>query len=136
MTTSILSIKGVGPAAAATLAKHGFTTADDVAAATAEQARGSEMIMEGADKMRVITQHVERSTQEQASGGKQISHAMESISKVVRQLNMDHRMQTEGTERITELAMEFEGILEDQEHSLARVKVALDAVRDELEDEA
>jgi hypothetical protein len=37
MTTSILSIKGVGPAAAATLAKHGFTTADEVAAATAEQ---------------------------------------------------------------------------------------------------
>ena len=37
MATSILSIKGIGPAAAATLATHGFNSAEELAAATIEQ---------------------------------------------------------------------------------------------------
>ena len=40
-----------------------------IAAATAEQARGSELIMKSADNMRLITQQMERSSQEQAEGG-------------------------------------------------------------------
>ena len=37
MAIAILSIKGIGPAAAATLATHGFNTAEELAAATTEQ---------------------------------------------------------------------------------------------------
>jgi len=33
--------------------------------------------MKSAEKMRIITQHVERSSQEQARGGRQISGAIE-----------------------------------------------------------
>lgn len=37
MATSILSIKGIGPAAAATLATHGFNSTEELAAATIER---------------------------------------------------------------------------------------------------
>lgn len=37
MATSILGIKGIGPAAAATLATHGFNSAEELAAASIEQ---------------------------------------------------------------------------------------------------
>ena len=62
-------------------------TVQQIAAATAEQARGSELIMKSAEKMRTITQHVERSSQEQARGGRQITSAIEKISNMVNSLN-------------------------------------------------
>ena len=52
----------------------------EIAAATAEQARGSELIMKSADNMRMITQQMERSSQEQAEGGRQMTDAMQEIS--------------------------------------------------------
>ena len=55
-------------------------TVQQIAAATAEQARGSELIMKSADNMRLITQQMERSSQEQAEGGRQMTGAIESIS--------------------------------------------------------
>ena len=46
-----------------------------------EQARGSELIMKSAEKMRIITQHVERSSQEQARGGRQITERRSRTSR-------------------------------------------------------
>jgi len=62
-----------------------------IAAATAEQARGSELIMKSAEKMRTITQHVERSSQEQARGGRQMTSSIEQISAMVNNLNTSQR---------------------------------------------
>ena len=56
--------------------------------------------MKSAEKMRVITQHVERSSQEQARGGRQITGAIENISSMVNQLNVSHRTQTRGGEQL------------------------------------
>ena len=49
--------------------------------------------MKSAEKMRMITQHVERSSQEQARGGKQITTAIEQISTMVSGLNASHKNQ-------------------------------------------
>ena len=45
-------------------------TVQQIALSTSEQANGSEQIMKSAERMKVITQHVERSSQEQNRGGK------------------------------------------------------------------
>jgi methyl-accepting chemotaxis protein len=71
--------------------------------------------MKSAEKMRLITQHVERSSQEQARGGRQISQSIENISGMVNQLHQSQRAQARGSEqtltaarRIYELTRTYE----------------------------
>jgi len=64
------------------------------------KARGSDLIMKSAEKMRMITQHVERSSQEQARGGKQITTAIEQISTMVNGLNTAQKTHMRGTELV------------------------------------
>jgi methyl-accepting chemotaxis protein len=84
--------------------------------------------------MRSITQHVERSTQEQAKGGRQITMAIESISKMVNQLNLAHQQQHQSIERVLDLSSRVQRISGEQEASLSRVRDALLAVADALEE--
>ena len=72
--------------------------------------------MKSADRMRLITQHVERSSQDQARGGRQISQAIENISGMVNELHQSQRAQARGSEqtlvaarRIQELTRGYEG---------------------------
>jgi methyl-accepting chemotaxis protein len=104
-------------------------TVQQVAAATAQQARGSELIMKSAEKMRVITQHVERSSQEQARGGRQITGTIENISNMVNQLNTSHRLQTRGGEQLLGAASKMEANARDQEASLQKLTGSLEVLR-------
>ena len=104
-------------------------TVQQIAAATAEQARGSELIMKSAEKMRIITQHVERSSQEQARGGRQITQAIENISNMVNQLNTSHRSQTRGNEQVVNAAGRIEEAARAQDLALRSLMGALDKIR-------
>ncbi|MEM9862195.1 MAG: chemotaxis protein, partial [Myxococcota bacterium] len=92
------------------------------AAATAEQARGSELIMKSAEKMRLITQHVERSSQEQARGGRQISQSIESISNMVDQLHQSQRAQMKGSEDTLEAARRIKELTESSRSQVERIE--------------
>jgi hypothetical protein len=74
---------------------------------------GSELIMKSAEKMRLITQHVERSSQEQARGGRQISQAIESISTMVNHLHQSHRAQAKAARRLAEISRGQDGHLRE-----------------------
>ena len=75
-------------------------TVQQIAIATAEQARGSEQILRAAERMKTITKHVERSSQEQNRGSKQITASIESISEMVNRLMNAHREQSRAAEQI------------------------------------
>jgi methyl-accepting chemotaxis protein len=89
-----------------------------IATATAEQARGSEQIMKSAERMKAITKHVERSSQEQTRGSKQITKAIESISEMVSHLNAAQREQTRGGEQILASVEQMRDIIRRQEGRL------------------
>ena len=64
--------------------------------------------MKSAEKMRLITQHVERSSQEQARGGRQITGAIENISNRVSMLSISHKAQTHESQALTEALRRME----------------------------
>ncbi len=77
-----------------------------VAAATAEQARGSEQLMRSAERIKSITHQVERTSQEQGIGGKQILQFAESLA--------DHLGSLETFEQSMRTAFdEFGSVLDD-----------------------
>ena len=100
-----------------------------IAAATAQQARGSELIMKSAEKMRLITQHVERSAQEQAKGGRQITTAIEDISGKVKELNTSHEAQADGTRKLLTSAMRIEETARTQESAIRQLTAAVAGMR-------
>ncbi|MCA9583220.1 MAG: chemotaxis protein, partial [Myxococcales bacterium] len=76
-------------------------------------------IMKSAEKMRLITQHVERSSLEQTKGSRQISSSVENIGKMVENLRHAQELQQKGSEgaveaaaRIQELTREYQRQLE------------------------
>jgi methyl-accepting chemotaxis protein len=85
--------------------------------------------MKSAEKMRLITQHVERSSQEQARGGRQITSSIENISNMVNQLNVSHRAQTRGSEQLLGAANKIEDSARNQEQSLKQLQSAFDRLR-------
>jgi methyl-accepting chemotaxis protein len=89
--------------------------------------------MKSAEKMRVITQHVERSSQEQARGGRQITSAIENISSMVNQLNVSHRSQTQGGEQLLAASTRMEESAHAQEASLRQLGSAWDRLKRALE---
>ena len=82
-----------------------------------------------AEKMRTITQHVERSSQEQARGGRQITQAIENISNMVNQLNVSHRAQTRGSEQLLGAAARIEDSARIQDASLKQLHSAFEKLR-------
>ena len=89
-----------------------------IAAATSEQARGSELIIKSAEKMRVITQHVERSSQEQARGGKQVTQAIESISTMVNQINTAQRERSAESDQLSATALRAKQLTREFERQM------------------
>ncbi len=85
--------------------------------------------MKSAEKMRIITQHVERSSQEQARGGRQITSAIENISNMVGQLNSSHKTQSQGSQRLLASAAKIEGSATAQQQSLKMLMVAVDRLK-------
>jgi methyl-accepting chemotaxis protein len=85
--------------------------------------------MKSAEKMRIITQHVERSSQEQARGGRQISGAIENISSMVTQLNSSHKEQANGSQLLLASAAKIEGSAAAQQLSLKQLMVAIDRLK-------
>src|SRR5687768_8495805 len=96
-------------------------TVQQIAAATAEQARGSELIMKSAEKMRLITQHVERSSQEQARGGRQMSEAIENISTMVDGLNRAQNQHSEAASDVLAAAQRLEKLIRAAETKVAAI---------------
>jgi methyl-accepting chemotaxis protein len=64
--------------------------------------------MKSAEKMRMITQQVERSSQEQARGGRQITASIEQISNMVGTLSGSQRVQTRTGEQLLELVRKMD----------------------------
>jgi methyl-accepting chemotaxis protein len=85
--------------------------------------------MRSAEKMRIITQHVERSSQEQARGGRQISSSIESISNMVGQLNTSHKTQSTGSEQLLAAASRIEGSATAQLQSMKQLTSAIDRLK-------
>ena len=85
--------------------------------------------MKSAEKMRIITQHVERSSQEQARGGRQISGAIENISSMVNQLNASHKAQSSGSQQLVAAATRIEESSVEQQQSLKELAVAIDRLK-------
>jgi methyl-accepting chemotaxis protein len=85
--------------------------------------------MKSAEKMRLITQHVERSAQEQAKGGRQITGAIEDISGKVAELNQSHKSQADGTRQLLASAMRIEETARTQESSLRQLANAVASMR-------
>jgi methyl-accepting chemotaxis protein len=104
-------------------------TVQQIAAATAEQARGTELITKSADKMRLISQHVERSSQEQAKGSRQITSSIEHISQLVTQLAASQKTQGRSSEQLVVSAQKMEETLRAQEAAVVRLGEALDRSR-------
>jgi methyl-accepting chemotaxis protein len=85
--------------------------------------------MKSAEKMRIITQHVERSSQEQARGGRQISGAIENISNMVGQLNTSHKTQAQSSQRLLASAAKIEGSASSQQQSLKVLTAAVERLK-------
>jgi methyl-accepting chemotaxis protein len=85
--------------------------------------------MKSAEKMRIITQHVERSSQEQSRGSKQITGAIENISTMVTQLNSSHKIQASGSQQMLASATKIETSAMAQQQSLRQLKAAMDRLK-------
>ncbi len=85
--------------------------------------------MKSAEKMRIITQHVERSSQEQARGGRQISGAIENISNMVGQLNSSHKAQASGSTQLLASAARIEESSAAQQASLKQLTQAIERLK-------
>lgn len=85
--------------------------------------------MKSAEKMRIITQHVERSSQEQARGGRQISSAIENISNMVGQLNASHKAQSSGATQLLASAAKIEQASSQQAGSLKQLQTAIERLK-------
>jgi methyl-accepting chemotaxis protein len=85
--------------------------------------------MKSAEKMRIITQHVERSSQEQSRGGRQISGAIESISTMVSQLNSSHKTQASGSQQLLASTLRIEESSIEQQQSLKQLEVAIERLK-------
>lgn len=85
--------------------------------------------MKSAEKMRLITQQVERSANEQAKGGRQITGAIENISGMVNALNQGHKSQVDGARQLTMMITRVEDSARAQEMALRQLTSALGSVR-------
>jgi methyl-accepting chemotaxis protein len=85
--------------------------------------------MKSAEKMRLITQHVERSSQEQARGGRQISQAIENISGMVNQLHQSQRAQARGSEQTLAAARRIHELTRTYESNMRELNRAVDRLR-------
>ena len=85
--------------------------------------------MKSAEKMRLITQHVERSAQEQAKGGRQITSAIENISGMVNELGTGHRAQADGARQLLSGAGRIEDTARAQESALRQLASAVASLR-------
>jgi methyl-accepting chemotaxis protein len=85
--------------------------------------------MKSAEKMRLITQHVERSAQEQAKGGRQITTAIQDISGKVTALNAAHKSHADGTRNLLGSATRIEETVRTQESALRQLTNAVAGMR-------
>jgi methyl-accepting chemotaxis protein len=85
--------------------------------------------MKSAEKMRTITQHVERSSQEQARGGRQITSAIEQISNMVHSLNATQRSQARGGEQLIEVGRRIEEAARMQEQAVRQLIASVERLR-------
>src|SRR5438477_6180366 len=81
--------------------------------------------MKSAEKMKTITQHVERSSQEQTRGGRQIAQSIENIAERVNRLHGAQRDQSREGEHIREALGRLHEIARNQEQKLSSLAQGL-----------
>jgi hypothetical protein len=81
--------------------------------------------MKSAEKMKVITKHVERSSQEQARGSTQITRSIESISEMVNHLNRAQKDQTRGSELVVRAVEQIRRVAEAQAASVKDLELSI-----------
>ena len=74
--------------------------------------------MKNGEKMRTISQQVERSSQEQARGGRRITEAIESINNMVSELNQAQRDYSAGSDQALLLLQRVTELARQQRHTL------------------
>ena len=104
--------------------KEDTKVSKDCQSATTDAARGSELIMKSAEKMRLITQHVERSQKEQAHGARQMTGAVENISSMVNQLHKAQRQQTKASDETSQMLERIRDLTRTQEKHLGALAMA------------
>ena len=75
-------------------------TVQQIATATAEQARGSEQIMKSAEKMKAITKHVERSARSRRAAPSRSPGPSRTSARWSHHLNRAQKEQTKGSEQV------------------------------------
>jgi methyl-accepting chemotaxis protein len=94
--------------------------------ATREQGKGSELIMTAVERMKGLTTQVRASTREQSKAGSLIARSTESISEMVQQIKRACDEQTKGSEQIVAAV---DGIERTTEVNLETAKIMDDAVK-------
>jgi methyl-accepting chemotaxis protein len=82
--------------------------------------------MGSAEKMRMITQHVERSQKEQAQGNKLIGTAIEAISQMVNNLHRAQRAQTRATEDTESVVQRLKELTREHDRRISALASASD----------
>ena len=77
--------------------------------------------MKSAEKMRLISQHVERSSQEQAKGSRQMSSSIETISAMAGQVNTTQRAQARTAESLLTSTQKIDEAMRGQQEALAKL---------------
>ncbi len=98
------------------------TTAEQVqrmSQSISDNAGSADKVLQNVEKIRAITQHVERSTQEQSRGNQQMTRAVESITQRITEIALSHRDQrsvlkslTEETEKLANVARRASDMIE------------------------
>jgi methyl-accepting chemotaxis protein len=95
-----------------------------------EQRRGSERIVQAAEKMRDITRHVNAATQEQAKGGKQIATAVESVTAQAGQVARSTSEQNQGAQLINDAVVRIQKITQENVDVSIEMDIAVQTLKE------
>jgi methyl-accepting chemotaxis protein len=106
-------------------ARHIAEAVRSVAAAAQQQARSSELITQSAVRMRDITQSVDASCHAEAKAAEDVSRALERISKMVESLNVAHRQQTRSADDVRDAVENIRRVAEGHQEAMATLQHAI-----------
>ncbi len=107
-----------------------------IAAATAEQSRGSRQITEAVGRIAAMTQRIHSATREQQAGGDRILQAVEKMREIAQQVTQTTREQAKGSRQITqsietmtEMILQINRATAEHGHSSRQVQEAIERIK-------
>lgn len=89
--------------------------------------------MKSAEKMRVLTNQVQRMSLAQTQGSKQIVHSIASTNELVSHLNRAQREQTKRGEQVLQAVEAIKTVADQQTRSVQQLEGAIEALRQQAE---